>query len=46
MGIQEQESLLHWNYYLALESDLEKVARYIEFTQDNFGAYSIELAHI
>lgn len=37
MGIQEEESLLHWNYFLAIESDLEKVARYIEFTQDNFG---------
>ena len=46
MGIEEQESLLHWNYFLAIESDLEKVSRYIEFTQDNFDVYSIELTHL
>jgi len=36
----------HWNYYLAIEKDLENVSRYIEFSQANFGTYSIELAHI
>lgn len=46
MAIEEKESLLHWNYFLAIESDLEKVSRYIEFTQDNFEVYSIELAHL
>jgi len=37
---------LHWNYFLALEHDLEKVARFIEFSKQNFGVYSIELAHL
>jgi len=37
---------LHWNYFLALESDLRNVSRFIEFTEKNFGAYSIELAHL
>jgi hypothetical protein len=46
MGIDQQETLLHWNYFLALENDLEKVSRYIEFTQNNFQVYSIELAHL
>jgi hypothetical protein len=46
MGIEQQETLLHWNYFLAIENDLEKVSRYIEFTQDNFDVYSIELAHL
>lgn len=36
----------HWNYFLAIEHDLQKAARYIEFCQDNFHTYSIELAHI
>jgi hypothetical protein len=36
----------HWNYYLALEKDLENLARYIEFCQDNLLVYSIELTHI
>lgn len=36
----------HWNYFIALEEDLEKVARYIEFSEDNYKTYSIELAHL
>ncbi len=46
MGIQQKETLLHWNYFLAIESDLEKVSRYIEFAENNYGVYSIELAHL
>jgi len=37
---------LHWNYFLALENDLETVSRYIEFCPDNLNTYSIELAHL
>jgi hypothetical protein len=36
----------HWDYFLTLEADLSVVARYIEFSRDNFGTYSIELARI
>lgn len=36
----------HWNYFLAIEKDLEKVSRYIEFANANLGTYSIELTHI
>jgi hypothetical protein len=39
-------SLIHWNYYLALEEDLEKLSRYIEINEDNLGTYSIETARI
>lgn len=46
MGIQVNENLIHWNYYIALEQDLSKVSRFIEFADANFGAYSIELAHL
>lgn len=46
MGIEQQETLLHWNYFLAIERDLENVSRYIEFTEDNYDVYSIELAHL
>ena len=46
MGIQVKKSLIHWNYFLALESDLEQVSRYIEFDKKNFKTYSIELAHL
>lgn len=36
----------HWNYFIALEQDLEKLARYIEFSEPNFATFSIELAHL
>ena len=36
----------HWNYFLAIEKDLEKLSRYIEFSNDNLDTYSIELTHI
>jgi len=44
--IEEEPSLLHWNYFLALEADIERLARYVEFTKDNFETFSIEIAHI
>lgn len=46
MTIEVSESLLHWNYFLALEDDLGQASRYIEFTEKNFRTYSIELAHL
>jgi hypothetical protein len=36
----------HWNYFLALEQDLEHVSRYIEFSNANLNTYSIELTHL
>jgi len=36
----------HWNYFLAIEKDLEHLSRYIEFSNENLGTYSIELTHI
>jgi hypothetical protein len=44
--IKSKPSKLHWNYFLAIETDLIKTARYIEFCEDNLETYSIELAHI
>jgi hypothetical protein len=39
-------SLKHWDYFLSIETDLEKCSRYVHFSQDNFGTYSIEFARI
>jgi len=44
--IQATPSKLHWNYFIALERDLEIVSRHIEFTPPNFDVYSIEFAHL
>ncbi len=46
MAIEEINKLVHWNYFLAFDSDAEKLSRYIEFTTDNFEAYSIELVRL
>ena len=46
MGILYQPANIHWNYYLAIESDFEKISRYIEFAEANNSAFSIELARI
>lgn len=46
MGIHYKQSNIHWNYYLAIENDFQKISRYIEFTEANNGTFSIELARI
>lgn len=44
--IKITSSKLHWNYFLALERDLEGTSRYIEFCGPNLKVFSIELAHL
>jgi len=46
MVIAATAGKLHWNYFLALERDLEFVSRYVEFSPPNFQVFSIELAHL
>jgi hypothetical protein len=46
VAILVRESKVHWNYFLALESDVVRLARFIEFREDNFSTYSIELARL
>jgi len=46
MGIHEAPTPQHWNYFLALEDDVARLSRYLEPTNDNFDAYSLELARI
>jgi hypothetical protein len=44
--IKSVPNKLHWNYFIALERDLEGVSRYVEFATPNYDVYSIELAHL
>ncbi len=46
MAIQQNDSIFHWNYFLALESDLSHLSRFVDFTEDNFDTYSIEIARL
>lgn len=36
----------HWDYFLALEDDLAKLARYIHFSEENLNTYSLEFARL
>lgn len=46
MAIHAKPARLHWNYFLALESDVARVARFVEFQPANFSTFSIELGRI
>ena len=46
MGIKTHKIEKHWNYLLAIEHDLSELSRYIEFDENNFGCFSIEIARI
>lgn len=46
MAIQTSDSLLHWNFFLSLEKDLETLSRYVEFCDANFECYSLEMARM
>ncbi len=46
MAIVATTSKVHWNYFLALEHDLELAGRYVEFSQPNMETYSVEFAHL
>ena len=37
---------IHWNYFLALERDLEVISRFVELAADNQHVYSIELTRL
>lgn len=46
MAIVATSGKVHWNYFLALEHDLELASRYVEFSNDNMQTYSVEFAHL
>jgi hypothetical protein len=46
MGITKQDTLIHWNYFLTIEEDLQKLSRYVDFSSQNDKTFSIEIARI
>jgi len=46
MVIHTEKTDVHWNYFLAIERDLEVLSRYVEFDERNFQCFSIEIARI
>ncbi|MDR2330964.1 MAG: hypothetical protein LBE58_15270 [Comamonas sp.] len=46
MAINRTSALIHWNYFLALEEDLDRLARYVDLSGQNDATFSIELARL
>ena len=46
MGMEQTNSLLHWNFLLALEDDIATIIRFIEPTTKNEKTYSLELSRL
>ena len=45
MGIQRQVTLIHWNFFLSIEEDLDRLGRFVDFSA-NDEAFSIEIARL
>jgi hypothetical protein len=46
MAITHEQIPEYINYFLYLEEDIQKLSRWIDFSEDNEGVYSIELARL
>lgn len=46
MGIERTTTPIHWNYFLALEEDLERLGRFVDLSGTNDNTYSIEIARL
>ena len=46
MVIKKKKIPIHWNYFLTLEEDLGRMSRFIDFSENNFNCYSIEMARL
>jgi hypothetical protein len=36
----------HWNYFLSVEQDLERLSRFVEFDERNYECFSVEIARL
>jgi hypothetical protein len=46
MGIHQSKVPPFWNYFLAIEDDLAKLSRWVEFHKANQNCYSLEIARL
>lgn len=45
MAIERNDALIHWNYFLALEEDLDRLSRFVDLS-GNEATFSIEIARL
>lgn len=46
MSIQVTRVEVHWNYFLSIEQDMERLSRFIEFDEQNYDCFSVEIARL
>ncbi|WP_217468160.1 hypothetical protein [Burkholderia arboris] len=46
VAILRSHSYVHWNYFLALEEDLDRLSRFVDLAAGNDATYSIEIARL
>lgn len=46
MAINRASTLIHWNFFIALEEDLDRLARYVDLSGQNDETFSIEIARL
>lgn len=45
MAIQRQDTLIHWNFFLSIEEDLDRLGRFVDFSA-NDETFSIEISRL
>lgn len=46
MAINRASTLIHWNFFIALEEDLDRLTRYVDLSGQNDETFSIEIARL
>lgn len=46
LGIHRDPTLIHWNFFINLEEDLERLSRFVDFSERNNATFSIEIARL
>lgn len=46
MAIISTKTDSHWNYFLSIEQDLDRLSRFVEFDEQNYCCYSVEIARL
>ncbi|MCD6673752.1 MAG: hypothetical protein LT106_12960 [Burkholderiaceae bacterium] len=46
MGVQHSNSFSHWNYFLSLEEDPDRLSRFVDFSHGNDSTFSLEIARL
>lgn len=46
MAIQTTKIDAHWNYFLSIEQDLDRLSRFIEFDECNYSCFSLEIVRL